>query len=226
MLQYKLVQSRRRTVAIHITKDAAVEVRAPLKMQNADIDRFVASKEQWIRAHLEMASARSAACTAFTLDYGDQITLFGQAYPVAAGKGRAVSFDGTTVFVPPDLDPAEIKRAVIRLYRAIAKHTLHKRNEHFAELMGVQPAGIKITGAKTRWGSCSGKNSINFSWRLVMADEDVIDYVVTHELAHIREHNHSPRFWATVEGVLPDYKARHKKLKLLQKKLAFEDWDE
>ena len=95
-----------------------------------------------------------------------------------------------------------------------------------ALVMGVAPTGIKITGAKTRWGSCSSKNSINFSWRLVMADDEIIDYVIVHELAHIKELNHSPRFWAVVEGTLPDYKSRRSRLKLLQKKLAAEDWEE
>ena len=224
--QYTLVRSQRKTVALHITKDATLEVRAPLKTKKADIDRFVASKADWIRTHLEKASARLAERADFTLDYGSRVTLFGDEYPIAAGQGRAVKFDGVCVYVPPGLDAAQIKRAVIRLYRSIARESLSERAGHFAGLMGVVPACIKITGAKTRWGSCSGKNSINFSWRLVMADEDVVDYVVIHELAHVREHNHSPRFWAIVEAILPDYKARKRKLRLLQKRLASEDWDE
>lgn len=225
-LRYTLVRSSRKTVALHITKDAALEVRAPLKMKEADIDRFVDSKENWIRAHLEKAYARSIERADFSLDYGSRITLLGDEFPIAAGQGRSVRFNGTNVFVPPNLDPTQIKRAVVRLYRAIARDTLSERAEHFAGLMGVVPSGVRINGAKTRWGSCSGKNSINFSWRLVMADEDVVDYVVVHELAHISEHNHSPRFWSVVEGILPDYKARKWKLKKLQEKLAVEDWGE
>jgi len=224
--QYTLVRSRRKTVALHITKDAALEVRAPLKTKKTDIDRFVASKADWILTHLEKASSRLAERADFTLNYGSRVILFGDEYPIAAGQGRGVRFDGFYVYVPPGLDAVQIKRAVIRLYRTIARESLNEGAGHFAGLMGVVPAGIKITGAKTRWGSCSGKNSINFSWRLVMADEDVVDYVVIHELAHIREHNHSPRFWAIVEAILPDYKARKRKLRLLQKRLAVEDWDE
>ncbi|MDR2568929.1 MAG: M48 family metallopeptidase, partial [Oscillospiraceae bacterium] len=75
------------------------------------------------------------------------------------------------------------------------------------------------------WGSCSAKKSLNFSWRLIMADEDVIDYVVVHELAHLIEMNHSVRFWAVVERVLPDYRERQKWLRELQRKLNVEDWD-
>jgi len=195
-------------------------------MPKADIDRIVASKDKWIRSHLARASTLSAARSTFALDYDGAVTLFGRDYPIIAGCGPSVKFDGTSVTVPPDLDGGEIKRAVILLYRAIARDVLSERAGHFASLMGVIPAGIKITGAKTRWGSCSGKNSINFSWRLVMADDDVIDYVVAHELAHIREHNHSTRFWAVVESTLPDYADSRRKLKLLQEKLAAEDWDD
>jgi len=97
--------------------------------------------------------------------------------------------------------------------------------EHYAGLMSASPTAVKINGAKTRWGSCSAKKSLNFSWRLVMADDSVIDYVVVHELAHITEMNHSARFWAIVAGVLPDYKERQKQLKALQKRLNAEDWE-
>lgn len=226
MAQYKLIRSRRKTVAIHISRDAALEVRAPLKMTIAEIDEFIASKEQWISAHLEKASAQSAARSAFTLDYGSQITLLGKAYSIMAGQTRRVSLSETGVMIPPGLSAVEVKRAVIMLYRAVAKDDLIDRTRRIAQMMGVKPAGIKITGAKTRWGSCSGKNNINFAWRLIMAGDKIIDYVVVHELAHISEHNHSPRFWAVVEGMLPDYKDRRRELRLLQKKLAIEDWDE
>jgi predicted metal-dependent hydrolase len=224
-IAYSLVRSRRKTIAIHITKDAAVQVRAPLKTPKSDIDRFVESKAQWVRTHLKNASMRLDAKATFALDYGSKIMLLGKEYPIAAVTGRSVRFDGTGVFIPPGLSSDEIKRAVVLLYKAIAKQTLSARAGRFAGLMGVAPAGIKITGAKTRWGSCSGKNSINFSWRLIMADEDVVDYVVVHELAHILEHNHGALFWGIVEVVLPDYIDRRRKLKSKQKKLALENWD-
>jgi len=122
------------------------------------------------------------------------------------------------------LPPEEIKLAVIRVYRRIAKEVLADKVIAYAKIMGFLPVDVKINGAKTRWGSCSGKNSINFSWRLIMADEATIDYVVVHELAHIKEHNHSDRFWAIVTSVAPDYKQRRAQLKELQKRLEVEDW--
>ncbi|MCL2531009.1 MAG: M48 family metallopeptidase [Oscillospiraceae bacterium] len=97
--------------------------------------------------------------------------------------------------------------------RKQAKALLPGRVEHFAGIMSVAPNTMRVTGATTRWGSCSSRGSLNFSWRLMLCDDDVIDYVVVHELAHLREMNHSPRFWAIVEQVLPDYKRRKEKLR-------------
>lgn len=98
--------------------------------------------------------------------------------------------------------------------RACAAETIPKRVAFYAKIMGVQPSGIKITSAKTRFGSCSGKNNLCFSWRLMLYPPEAVDYVVVHELAHIREKNHSPAFYAVVAAVLPDYKAREQLLKL------------
>lgn len=97
--------------------------------------------------------------------------------------------------------------------RALAAAELPRRVAYFAEIMGVQPTGVKITSAKTRFGSCSGKNSLCFSWRLMLYPPEAVDYVVVHELAHIKEKNHSAAFYKVVESVLPDYKARVKMLK-------------
>ena len=116
--------------------------------------------------------------------------------------------------------PPEPDLAIEAKTRAAAKTFLPQRVAYFARQMGVSPARITVTGARTRWGSCSGKGNLCFSWRLMLAGPEEIDYVVVHELAHLREMNHSPRFWALVEAVLPDYKQRRQQLKQLQTALA------
>ena len=99
------------------------------------------------------------------------------------------------------------------MYRLVAKSLLTNKVIDYSKRMNVVPTAVKINGAKTRWGSCSSINSINFSWRLVMADVDVIDYVVVHELAHTRYHDHSPEFWRFVERMFPEYDAQRRWLK-------------
>lgn len=224
-MEYKLLRSRRGTVAIHITDDAGVEVRVPLGMPEGEIDRLVDSKEKWIREHLMSRERQLEAKSAFSLDYGDMLTLCGREYPLCSQDGGRVGFDGEHFYIPPGLSPEEIKQAAVQIYRRLAKNILTNKVIEYVGQMDVQPIAVKINGAKTRWGSCSGKNSLNFSWRLIMADEGIIDYVVVHELAHIKEHNHSPAFWAVVGGVFPDYELRKKGLRRLQEKLAGEDWE-
>ncbi len=91
---------------------------------------------------------------------------------------------------------------------------LTERTEYFANIMGVKPTGIKITSAEKRFGSCSGKNSICYSWRLMQYPSEAIDYVVVHELAHIVHKNHGKEFYSLIEKILPDYKKREKILKM------------
>ena len=100
------------------------------------------------------------------------------------------------------------KRAAAR-----AQEYLPQRTWELAEQTGLTPAGVKVTGAKTRWGSCSGKNRICLSWRLMERPREVIDYVIIHELCHTEHHDHSKGFWALVESFLPNYRALRRELK-------------
>ena len=103
----------------------------------------------------------------------------------------------------PEPDEAERKALLQK-----AKSVLPEKVRHYAALMGVTPTGITITSARTRFGSCSAKNRLSFSWRLMQYPDEAIDYVVVHELAHIRHHDHSPAFYACIAAVMPDHKAR------------------
>lgn len=107
---------------------------------------------------------------------------------------------------------AQLTEKRITELKALAKAELPRRTAYFAKMMGVCPKSVKITSAKKRFGSCSGQNGICYSWRLMLYPSEAIDYVVVHELAHIRQKNHSPAFYKEVAKILPDYKARAKLL--------------
>jgi len=96
---------------------------------------------------------------------------------------------------------------------SLAKEVIPEKAERFAKIMGVVPSSVKITGAMTRWGSCSAKNALCFSWRLMLYPEKAVDYVVIHELSHILHHNHSREFWNTVALYMPDYKEAEQMLR-------------
>ena len=224
-ITYKLIRSNRKTIAIHVTKDAQVEVRAPFKAKEKEIEQFLISKRDWVEKHLARINETQENRLKFELNYGESLRLMGKKVPLIAREGNKVGFDGNCFYLPPNFPSDEIKMAVIGLYKQIAKQVLTDRTFAYAKEMNLLPSAVKVNRAKTRWGSCSSKGSINYSWRLIMAEEEIIDYVIVHELAHLRELNHSPRFWAVVESILPDYKKRQKKLKGFQKKIAHESWD-
>lgn len=112
-----------------------------------------------------------------------------------------------------NLTETELDEGRITELKALAKAEIPRRVEHYSNIMELYPSSVKITSAKTRFGSCSGKNSLCFSYMLMQYPTEAIDYVVVHELAHIKEKNHSAAFYSLVAEYLPDYKAREKMLK-------------
>lgn len=105
------------------------------------------------------------------------------------------------------------KAALEKRYRQAAKEYFPRRADYFAQLVGVSYDRIRIAEQKTRWGSCSSNRTLSFNWKLMLAPPHVLDYVVVHELCHLKEMNHSPRFWAEVEKIIPEYKEYRKWLK-------------
>ena len=168
---YELIRSGRKTLALEITRDCRVLVRAPRTVSQSVIDAFVAKHEAWIARHLEDQRRRTAAA-------------------------------------PPAPTPAEIEAL-----KARARAVLPPKIAFWSQRMGVTPTGLKITTARKRWGSCSGKNSLCFSCFLMDRPEAAIDLVVVHELCHIRVKNHGPAFYALLERYLPDWRERQRLLR-------------
>ncbi len=170
-MEYTLIRSRRKTLAIEIDRQGALIVRAPLRCPLRQIEGFLAQKQDWIAVHTAKRQARNLA--------------------------------------HPEPDPQQAQ-----LMRAKAKTILPPLVAHYAAQMDVQPTGITITGARTRFGSCSPKNRLSFSFRLMDWPMEAIEYVVVHELAHIIHKNHGAAFYRAIEQVLPDWKTRAALLKL------------
>jgi len=165
---YSVVYSKRKTLALEITKDSKILVRAPMRTSRQRIEQMVMSHAQWIEKHLERQRSASR----------------------------------------PEPSAEETARL-----KARAKTELPARAAYYGRLMGLAPSGITITSAEKRFGSCSPKNRLCFSWRLMLYPQAAVDYVVVHELAHIRYKNHGKAFYALIASVLPDYKEKKKLLK-------------
>ena len=211
VMKYELTKSRRKSITISI-RDGAVYVRAPLNASQGMIDNFVRSKKNWIEKHVTKQQDEKRKRTEFDLNMESHILFLGKEIPIA----DVLSCSNNEETLLKDLKNFYINEA-----QKIIKHMV----ANYSVRMGLYPERVRITGAKTRWGSCSSKGNINFSWYLIMAAEEEIEYVVVHELAHLAEMNHSKSFWDMVEMYIPDYKDRRKKLKSLHQRLNMENWD-
>ena len=167
---FEIVRSDRRTLALEITNEARLVVRAPKRCPEAYINSFVESKEDWIEKHMEKQRLRAAQ--------------------------------------REELSETDIADLIIR-----AKREIPPLVERYAAIMGLAPAGVKITRAERRFGSCSAKSRLCFSCRLMLYPREAVEYVVVHELSHLVHRNHGNDFYALIQSVLPDYKERDALLK-------------
>ncbi len=204
----RLVRSRRKTVSMIIEGDGLLTVRAPLRLSESRIQAFVDSHAGWIaktRARLRATPIPP------TKRYGEGETCLylGHAYPITVvpHSRPALTFDGVSFRLGISSLP-KAKEAFVRWYKGQAKLFLSERVLHFAGRHGFRYQKIRISSARTRWGSCSSSGTLSFSYRLIMAPPEVVDYVVMHELVHTQVRNHSKTFWKKVGELMPDYKSR------------------
>ena len=207
---HKLIRSRRKSIALMISHDATLVVRAPLGVSLDTIQGLVRQKRQWIETKLREASKHSPAQKKTFTD-GEEFLFLGEKHPLKICDDKEIRLAGDLFFPKQFLKKAEAK--MIYWYKEKAIETIAESANHYSQISGWKFKTINITSANGRWGSCSSTGSINFTWKLIMAPLEIVDYVVVHELAHITEKNHSSRFWNKVQSILPDYKARRKWLK-------------
>ena len=213
-------------MGIYVKKDATIEVKAPRNLPKGIIDKYVETKSSWIEENLSKMLDKVNMRNQFTLKYGDTIFVAGKEHVIHPSLPRRYMFCENRLEVPSGLEPEEIRRIVIMAYKKIAKQIIRVKVDYYSEKLNVLPDKVGITSANTNWGSCSIKGNLNFSWKLLLADEEeIVDYVVVHELSHLKEHNHSSAFWEVVASVMPEYKEIEKKLKTLQDRISKEYWD-
>lgn len=208
----QFLRSRRRTIAIQIQPDGQVVVRAPLRAPEKLVREFVESKAGWIQRKKAEALDR-AAVPQKQFRAGEGFLFLGREYPLelAAKQRPVLTLDSRFRLSQSALPKAA--RAFENWYKAQALKVLSERVGLYAARHGFQPGRVRISSARTRWGSCSAKGTLSFTWRLVMAPLEVIDYVVVHELVHLKVKNHSKTFWNAVGALMPDYKLRVQWLK-------------
>jgi predicted metal-dependent hydrolase len=204
----RLVRSRRKTVAILIEPDGQLTVRAPLRLSEPRIQAFVESHADWIAKNLARLQAAPPVPIHRYAD-GETFLYLGQAYPLILVPARhpALAFDGAAFRLARSSLP-KAQETFARWYKRQARLYLTERVIALAGEHAFRYQKIRISSARTRWGSCSSRGTLSFTYRLVIAPAEVLDYVVLHELVHTQIGNHSKTFWNKVGELMPDYRRR------------------
>lgn len=213
IVDYRLVRSSRRTLGMTIDQ-RGLRVGASPRTSLADIERFLRHNAAWVLKKLDEWHGHGQARHLAICD-GAILPVLGEDCVVRIEPGaNRVRWIGHTLILQarPDADLRQLAR---RALRNRALEVFQDRAAHYAARLHRPLPRVALSNAQTRWGSCSEKTGIRLSWRLIHAPPRLLDYVVAHEMAHLVEMNHSPRFWAVVERLCPDYRAARDELRRL-----------
>lgn len=218
---YLLVRSSRRSIGLEVS-DQGLTVRAPVRVSLAQIEAMLQSKARWVLTKLDEREHRSQRTPCIRWQHGAQLPYLGGSlqlylHPAVPRGGELLALGPNqwVLHLPLAVDaPAASVRALVNAWWLRHARTLFiERLQRFAPSMGVQWRSLRLSNARTRWGSAKLDGSIMLNWRLLHFRQPVLDYVVIHELAHLRVMDHSPRFWTVVAAVCPDYLALRAELR-------------
>ena len=207
LLPNKIIKSKRRSISLIIKNNGEFIVRAPQKTNDCDIFRFINQKANWIINKRVEQINNSVIPLSF--DRIENIMLLGKQYEIVYSDVTRTKITETQLIVPKD----KAKARLIAFLKSFAKKHMIQRVKLISELFQFKYESISISSAKTCWGSCSANNKLHFTYKLIMCPEDVIDYIVLHELCHTKVKNHSAKFWSLVQSCNPHYKIHEKWLK-------------
>ena len=218
---YAFRRAKRRTIGMAVGPDG-LEVSAPRWVSVGEVELALREKADWIARKLVEMDERQQQLGAARIDWRDGVVIpyLGHDLQVVldstqALKKGAAHLDGAVLRLglPMHADAAQIRDAAQAWLMRQAKVLFTQRLDHFAPQLQVQWRKLSLSSAATRWGSAGADGGIRLNWRLIHHKLDIIDYVVAHELSHLRVMNHSPQFWETVESVVPDYAKRRRVLR-------------
>lgn len=205
------IRSKRRTISIEIKGEGTVLVRAPHYVGEKFIRDFIEKHRLWIEKKLKKLEKNASPPKKFR--EGETFLYLGMPCVLRLVDGGAPLLESNGEFLLAGNVRDRARELFIDWYRKRAADVIAERVAWYAALAGEKYRKVNITGARGRWGSCGIGGNLNFSWRLIMAPLEVVDYVVAHEIAHLAEKNHSKRFWHKVAVLYPEYRTMKKWLR-------------
>lgn len=212
LLEFELVRSKRRTLAIVVEPSERITVRAPAKLSADKILEMVGQKAGWITSKLLFLQELKQEKMQRESANGKSLLYLGNYYRLQVEttekikKDRVRLEEDRLVVSAKENTPARVEQALKVWYYERAQEHIEQRVAYFQKLFREKPALVKVKEQRKRWGSCTSDNKLLFNWRCVMATEQAIDYVVVHELCHMPHKNHSRNFWVAVASILPEYR--------------------
>lgn len=212
---FLLKRSPARRRAVLTVDENGLTVHVPWRTSDRYIDRFLQDSAQWVLRKLDAWEAKRPPKRGWAS--GERIDYLGRqlALDVISSPYTMVTLqdgDVLRVALAEPLQQDDVRAAVVKWFRRHAHPHFRTRVEHFSALLEVPSPRVFLSSARTRWGSCNAKGEVRLNWRLMQAAPPVLDYVVAHELAHLKELNHSARFWRLVERIYPGYQQHQSEL--------------
>ena len=212
--------NRKKTASIEICNNT-IKITVPNKLTDKHINELIQKRANWITKKLATRTQQTPHKPKEWVN-GETFTYLGRNYRLKLINTHSTETKLRNGYleVPNQTDltttkqVAALKTSVTDWYAKQARNKLQQKTDRYAAIMNVTPNRIKIRDYKARWGSCSAKGDIAYNWRILIAPNGIVDYVVVHELAHLLEHNHSPQYWKNVGHILPDYQDSKEWLKL------------
>jgi len=210
----KIIRTKRKTIALQITDDGTLIVKAPFGVSEQTIKNVVIKHKDWIERKKKDILSRDPKFAGKEFVNGEGFLYLGKYYKlnIVNKQDAPLLFNNNYFYLLRDYLPVA-RDLFINWYKEKAYEKISERVEWYAKKRGFVYNKINITSANQRWGSCSSKGNLNFSWRLIMAPLSVIDYVVVHELVHLEERNHAKSFWSKVKMLMPEYEKHRDWLK-------------
>jgi predicted metal-dependent hydrolase len=213
----KRSRKRKRTISLQITRQSDLIVCAPYFTPASEIKSFIEQKNDWIQKNIQRQKEEKSHAGNKLYISGEYFYYLGTPYPLEVFSQQnlpaGLVFWSNRFYLNCRDGEDRRKSYFIEWYKRKAREYFTKQVEHLGRRLQLLPRIIRITSAQTRWGSCSAENGLAFSFRLIMAPPAVMDYVIIHELMHIKEKNHSFRFWKLIEAEMPEYKLHRRWLK-------------
>lgn len=192
--------ARARRLSLRLSQlDGRVTLTLPKRVAQREGEAFAREKEAWLRSHIAQQSVQ------VPVGLGANLPIEGIPHQIVAGQGRRVVERGGQIAVPGD--PERIGARLLGHLKARARDRLADASDHYAARLGAEYDRLTLRDTRSRWGSCSSSGGLMYSWRLILAPREVLDYVAAHEVAHLAEMNHSQAFWDIVEALYGDWRA-------------------